>query len=102
MHIRVFVLLCATSICPSIAGAYSGDGYEVCGLDPKGDNFLALREGPGSKSRMIMKLGPGSVVEERGVPQNGWLHVVVEMANGKTYLRDLPEGFVYMKYICPF
>lgn len=84
------------------AHAYSGDGYEACHLNPKGDNFLSLRTGPGSRYPVLMKLGPGSVVESRGEPEGNWLPVVVEAANGKTYLRKLPAGFVHMKYLCPF
>ncbi|TPW27385.1 SH3 domain-containing protein [Martelella alba] len=103
MVIRVLaILLAAMLICPYVSFAYSGDGYEICHLNPKGDNFLALREGPGSNFKTIMKLGPGSVVESRGNVQNGWLEVVVEMANRKTYLSHLPQGFIYVKYICPF
>lgn len=85
----------------SAAEASSGDGFEVCGLNPKGDNFLALRAGPSSDHAMIMKLGPGSVVEARAEPRGNWLQVVVETANGRTYLRDLPTGYVYRKYLCP-
>lgn len=81
--------------------AYSGDAYEVCRLNPKGDNFLALRSGPSSSNAMIMKLGPGSVVEARGDMQGNWLKVVVERANGQTYMRDLPSGYVFTKFLCP-
>ena len=84
------------------AHAYSGDGYQVCRLDPQGDNFLALRAGPGSGHAMIMRLPPGTVVEERGSPTNGkWLPVVVEHTPQQTFLRDLPSGYVFGDYLCP-
>lgn len=81
--------------------AYSGDAYEVCRHNPDGDNFLALRSGPSSSHAMVMKLGPGPVVEARGDEHGNWLEVFVEMANGKTYFLDLPSGFAYTKYLCP-
>jgi hypothetical protein len=98
---RIFIALLALTISTSTAVAYSGDAFEVCRLDPNGDNFLALRSGPSSSNGMVMKLGPGSVVEARGELQGKWLRVVVEIANGQTFLRDLPSGFVYTDYLCP-
>jgi len=102
MLLRLSMLIMPLAVLLSVAYAYSGDAFEVCRLDPNGDNFLALRAGPGSSHAIIMKLGPGSVVEARGDPKGNWLAVVVESANGKTYLRDLPSGFVYTKYLCSF
>lgn len=84
------------------AYAFSGDGYSVCRLDPSGDNFLALRSGPGAEHPIIMRLPPDTVVEERGNPTNGkWLPVVVEQTPQHTYLRDLPSGYVWADYLCP-
>lgn len=48
---------------------------QVVRLDPKGDNFLAVREGPGSKHGERDRLGAGTLVticDERGA----WLGVV--------------------------
>ena len=48
---------------------------EVTGLNPRGDNYLTVRAGPGRDARDIGRLGPGHVVnvcEER----NGWLGIV--------------------------
>jgi hypothetical protein len=48
---------------------------EVAGLDPKGDNHLTVRAGPGRDARPVDRLGPGDVVsvcETRGV----WLGIV--------------------------
>lgn len=48
---------------------------EVRGLNPRGDNFLAVRAGPGARHRMLDKLHTRQLVfvcEERG----GWLGIV--------------------------
>jgi len=48
---------------------------EVSGLNPRGDNYLTVRAGPGRDARDIGRLGPGHIVnvcEQR----NGWLGVV--------------------------
>ncbi|SFG55414.1 hypothetical protein SAMN04488020_102524 [Palleronia marisminoris] len=84
------------------AHAFSGYGFTVCRLDPNGDNFLALRTGPGSGNPMIMRLPPGTLVEERGSPTNGkWLPVVVQQTPQQVYLRDMPSGYVWGDYLCP-
>ena len=47
----------------------------IVGLDPKGDNFLVVRDGPGSKHRERDRLGSGALVaicDERGP----WLGIV--------------------------
>ena len=98
---RGFLFGLALTLLPSTSIAYPGMAYEVCGLDPNGDNFLALRAGPGSGYGMIMQLGPRSIVEGRANQSGGWLMVVVEYANGYRYLRDLPSGYVYTDYLCP-
>ena len=74
------------------AQAYAPDVFSVCGLDPNGDNFLALRAGPGSSHAMLARLGPGTVVmdwERRG----NWYRVSVGDVNGT-------EGWVYAAYLC--
>ena len=64
----------------------------VAGLNPRGDGFLAVRTGPGTKYRMIDKLYNGDVVEtmkRRGSwvgvryrnGRKGWVH--------SRWLRDL-------------
>ncbi len=48
---------------------------EVAGLDPKGDNYLTVRAGPGRDARPLDRLGPGrpvNVCEALG----GWLGIV--------------------------
>lgn len=98
---RAVLVALAIAVSPTLSAAYSGASFEVCRLDPAGDNFLALRTGPGSSHSMVMQLSPGSVVEARGDQRGKWLQVVVEQANGQTYLRDLPRGYVYTDYLCP-
>lgn len=54
---------------------------EVAGLDPRGDNYLTVRAGPGRDSRALDRLGPGRIVnvcERRG----GWLGIVYGTASG--------------------
>lgn len=48
--------------------------HYVDGLDPNGDNFLALRTEPAGRGRRIDKMGPGTLLEVTG--QDGpWLRV---------------------------
>jgi len=52
-----------------------GSVGEVRGLNPNGDNFLAVRSGPGSKNKMLDKVFTGQslyVCDEKG----GWYGVV--------------------------
>jgi uncharacterized caspase-like protein len=68
-------------VIPKAADTYS----YVTGLDPKGDNFLALRSAPGAEGVRIATMGPDTllkVVESRGVwrrvvlldGSSGWAH----------------------------
>jgi len=91
---RMFLLLLTALAftAPMKAQAYAPDVFEVCGLDPSGDNFLALRTGPGSNYQMLERLGPGTVVmdwERRGK----WFRVSIGDVNGR-------EGWVYASYLC--
>ena len=92
LSIYVFALLALTFSNPMTARAYAPDIFQVCGLDPIGDNFLALRAGPGASYRLLERLGPGTVVmdwERRGA----WFRVSVGDLNGR-------EGWVYASYLC--
>lgn len=61
----------------------------VGGLDPAGDNFLALRTGPGSGYPMILPMGPGTFVTV--LRRNGkWLFVELE---------DGTRGWAYRSYV---
>jgi len=85
-------VLAITLALTATAQAYSPDVFKVCKLDPNGDNFLALRSGPGSSYQMLEKLGPGTEVmdwERRGK----WFRVSVDHVNGR-------EGWVYSAYLC--
>jgi len=72
-----------------LLGAVGAHADFVGGLNPRGDNFLALRAGPGTAYRMLRRLGPGTIVtvtERRG----DWLKV--ELEDGST-------GWVFGKYV---
>lgn len=99
--LRISLVTCLLMLGTS-AHAVSEKAFSVCRLDPNGDNFLALRSGPSSNNPIIMRLPPGTVVEERGSPTNGkWLPVVVEHTPQQQFLRDLPSGYVWGDYLCP-
>lgn len=74
------------------ASAYSADVFAVCKLNPKGDNFLALRAGPGSKHKMLAKLTTGTKVMDWD-RLGKWYKVSVGGPNGR-------EGWVYADYLC--
>lgn len=76
------VLLLSLAVLPARAD-YVG------GLNPAGDNFLALRTGPGSGYAMILPMGPGTFV-------------TVLRRNGKWFfveLEDGTRGWAYGSYI---
>lgn len=72
---------------------FSGPGRAdyVSGLDPRGDNFLSLRSGPGSNFREIRRLGPNTFLSVEG-RRGSWL---------KVRLRDGGTGWVFGKYVAP-
>lgn len=83
------------------AGAYDGQVYRVCGLNPNGDNYLSLRTCGSTKCREILRLGPGTPLrswEPWGT--RGWRQVDVlphiDAAHGGNYA----SGWVFEKYIC--
>lgn len=61
----------------------------VTGLDPNGDNFLALKEAPNASSRRILKMGPDTRLEVLG-QQGNWLQV--RLVDGTT-------GWAFGKYV---
>ncbi|MCA1968190.1 MAG: SH3 domain-containing protein [Rhizobium sp.] len=61
----------------------------VGGLNPAGDNFLALRTGPGSRFPMILPMGPGTELTVIG-RDGRWLNVE---------LPDGTRGWAYDAYI---
>nr|WP_295466558.1 SH3 domain-containing protein [Mesorhizobium sp.] len=69
----------------------AGHADYVAGLDPHGDNFLALRAGPDTSFRTIRRLGPDTilvVLARRGQ----WLRVRME---------DGTEGWAFGRYVAP-
>ena len=67
--------------------------HYVTGLDPAGDNWLALRSGPGTGARRLAKMGPDTLL--RVIGQSGpWLEVVVQNTALAGY-----RGFAHSRYI---
>ncbi|MDU8928503.1 hypothetical protein RXV86_14020 [Alisedimentitalea sp. MJ-SS2] len=80
--------------------AYDGEQYVTCGLDPNGDNFLALRACGSSKCEMLLKLGPGTfMISLEPVGTKGWREVIVQ-SDVMDWSYEGPKGWVYEKYIC--
>jgi hypothetical protein len=91
---RVLLFLCAICLPVASAQAVSYDVYRVCRLDPQGDNFLALRSGPSSRSAMIAKLGPGTEIFEDSLTDRRGKWVPVITSDWQL------EGWVFADYIC--
>ena len=90
-------LICLCLLAGPLAAA-TGEAFEVCKLDPEGDNFLALRDLPTVESHLVEKLGPGTLLTASGdLVEGKWLPVVVE--TGSSGLQ--PYGYVYAGFICP-
>ncbi|HEX4767031.1 MAG TPA: caspase family protein [Lichenihabitans sp.] len=70
----------------------SSGRYVVGGLDPNGDNFLALRTAPNGSAAMLRQLPPGARLSV-GERSGGWLHVATE---------DGENGWVSGRYVLPY
>ncbi|ASP34104.1 hypothetical protein CHH27_13320 [Labrenzia sp. VG12] len=79
--------LCAAGLLLSDAGMADYVG----GLNPNGDNFLAMRRGPGTGHPMMLEMGPGTIVTVLK-RQGNWALVALE---------DGTSGWAYGKYIKP-
>ena len=67
--------------------------HYLTGLDPAGDNWLALRTAPGLSGRRLAKMGPETLVYV--VSRSGdWLEVVVQNTRFEGY-----RGFAHSRYI---
>ncbi|SDI92861.1 hypothetical protein [Aliiruegeria lutimaris] len=80
--------------------AYSGEIYVTCGLNPQGDNFLALRRCGSTSCAMTHKLGPGTYMlsfEPYGT--NGWRQVSILNRPNEQDIAG-PTGWVFERYIC--
>ncbi|MBV7407541.1 hypothetical protein [Maritimibacter sp. DP1N21-5] len=89
------------SVMATAAMAYSGEFYVTCRLDPRGDNWLALKSAPDISSQRIAKLGPGTVLRTWDpAPVGKWRKVtVVAYADDEAPVTG-PSGWVHTDYIC--
>ena len=80
---------------------------KVVGLDPKGDNFLSVRSGPGSKYDEIDRLYIGGLVylcDERGAwqgvvyPTKG-CGVTTSIDRRQPYTGNCKSGWIFGKYV---
>ena len=84
--LAAFVLLLALAF-----GATAVRADYVTNLNPRGDNFLALRTGPGTGYSMIRRMGPDTFVTVLG-RSGDWLRVELE---------DGTRGWAFGDYIAP-
>jgi len=82
-------LLVGCALALALAGPAAAD--YVTGLDPQGDNFLSLRNGPGTSYSRVLKLAPNTELTVIGI-SGKWRKVV---------LNDGTVGWAYGKYIAP-
>lgn len=83
------------------AGAYSGEVFTVCRLNPNGDNYLSLRQCGSSDCAELLRLGPGTFLwTEEPYSERRWRAVIVMRDINDEYPVNRPRGFVYDKYIC--
>ena len=85
---------------------------EVSGLNPRGDNFLAVRAAPSAKARMVARLRTGHRVEVCE-QQGGWLGIVYDtdpsgrrdcgtgspVPNARAYRGPCLSGWVAARYV---
>lgn len=80
---------------------------EVVGLDPNGDNFLSVRNGPNSKSTEVFRLNEGDQVFICDEARN-WFGIIVgpgtcgvtsPITKRKAYRGGCRSGWVFGKYI---
>ena len=103
----ITILLLSGCIAPSTfeiipAQAYDGELFVVCGLNPRGDNYLSLRACGSTRCAEIMRLGPDTPLRSwEPWDEGGWRHVDVlpylDAVHGGNYV----SGWVFQKYICP-
>jgi len=83
---------------------------EVVGLDPAGDNFLAVRSGPSSRYEQMDEIHTGDIVflcDEQGdwlgiVYPDGECGVMDVIEDREAYGGDCKSGWVFAKYIRPY
>jgi uncharacterized protein YraI len=96
---RAFAMLVACVVLaaplPFAGAAPAQSGYHyIVGLDPNGDNFLALRSAPDGGGRRIAELGPETLLAATGARSGRWLRV--EVVN--TTYAGL-TGWVFDRYV---
>ena len=75
---------------PKVSALPQGQSYSyVTGLNPRGDNWLALKAGPSLGATRLDKMGPNTLLTVIG-RQGSWLHV---------RLRDGREGWAAEQYV---
>ena len=88
----LFATLGASALLPAPAQAQSY--HYIVGLNPRGDNFLALRSEPDGNGYRIAKLGPETLLFPTGARAGRWLQVeVVNTAHAGLY------GWVFDRYV---
>ena len=87
-----------------------GSTGKVTGLDPNGDNFLAVRSGPSSRYEQLDEIHTGDIVflcDEQGpwlgiVYPDGECGVLEVIEDREPYGGDCKSGWVFGKYIRPY
>ena len=78
--------------------AYDGEYFEVCHLNPYGDNYLSLRTCPSTRCREIFRMGPGTqVVSINPDPVRGWWEIEILTGPGEGL-----RGWAFGRYLCPY
>lgn len=86
-------LVCAIPYAGGIAVAQSGYHY-IVGLDPRGDNFLALRSEPSGRGYRVAELGPETLLAATGSRAGRWMEVeVINTVHAGTV------GWVFDRYV---
>ena len=95
-----FSISIAFLVLSTAAQAYSGEQYVTCNLNPKGDNWVALRAAPDSNSRRVMKLGPATfLITYEPTARGKWREVTVQK-DMQDWSHSGPNGWVHTDYIC--
>lgn len=92
-----FFVLCALALGAvlGVPHASAQEGYYyIVGLNPQGDNFLALRSEPDGRGYRVEELGPETLLAPTGSRSGRWLQVeVVNTANAGLF------GWVFDRYV---
>jgi hypothetical protein len=77
MRKRMFVLGIAAVLACTLPGAGSAGATEFCSIRKMPDGFLALREQPNAKGKLLARMKPGDEVMINNIvaEKNGWTRV---------------------------